>query len=360
MFKNFLRKLASGSREKTEFRAVHVLNTSVFRAPGGLERYVLESSRFAENELGIGTLHLSPAAGEPQTLELSDRLQASRALSGEEFKKLLSDGAYRVDSFHLHHSLNWNEEDFFEISEFLIERTTRSVLYVHDCHFASEAKKGNSSRFRQLFERFARIVAPSETARDFFAKAFPSLGEKIEILPHLDSSFEKVESQPDAERTCIIFSGACGTNKGIERYTELINTFGDKFRWATVGIENRFADNPHVTHKHFNFHEGENIVEILRALRPAVAYLASVVPETFSYSVHEMLVAGIPVLCTPESGNIAATVRKESCGLVFADFAELKKRLDKEGENILKPLESSSKLYRVTLNKAALRSLYTN
>lgn len=100
------------------------------------------------------------------------------------------------------------------------------------------------------------------------------------------------------------------------------------------------------------------MTHILRNLRPAVAYLASVVPETFSYTLHEMLAAGIPIICTAESGNIAAKVQELQCGRVFPDFAALQRELEDRGEELLQTLLAASKRYEVSQNTGGLRLLF--
>ena len=100
------------------------------------------------------------------------------------------------------------------------------------------------------------------------------------------------------------------------------------------------------------------MTQMLRNLRPAVAYLASVVPETFSYTLHEMLAAGIPVICTAESGNIAAKVKELQCGKVFPDFPTLLRELETRGEEELGALLAASKRYEISLNTGGLRALF--
>ncbi len=347
--------------------AVHLTNSDPYSAPGGLERYALESSRFAEEKLGIPSLILTPATAEA-------------ALAAETRK---------IHSVHLQHWMNWEPEALFRLAASLVEKTKIARAYLHDYHFVcrqhnllyndqsfcgppediatglcSSCLYGSEVgphrvRARRLLGLFPLLVSPSESAKWVFCRAFPEFRERIEVVPHLLRSEESAAPQDlSQKKICIIFSGACGYAKGIDRYKELFTALGPRFRWATVGIEDRFKDHSLVTHRHYSFHEGADIGAILEDLKPAVAFLGSIVPETFSYTMHEMLGAGIPVLTTNESGNIAVTIDNTGGGRVFEDFDALRTALKESGEKILGELAANAGRWKISRNDAGLERLY--
>ncbi|WP_152209766.1 hypothetical protein [Bifidobacterium cebidarum] len=58
-----------------------------------------------------------------------------------------------------------------------------------------------------------------------------------------------------------------------------------------------------------------------------IAFLWSTWDETYCYTFFEALEAGCYVLTNSHSGNIAASVKKYNCGLVFSSLSECKRYL---------------------------------
>ena len=344
--------------------AVHVLNTSIFRAPGGLERFVLDATQFAHDSLGIRSILISPAPDAGEMFEVFCNSIKLGSFSLPELQAMFRSRKLQIESIHVHHMMNWELSDFFSLCGSLWEHDAFKVLYIHDAFFVSRVESEGEQReaLRQalikFFRSFSQIVCPSESAKNTFCGFYPETISNARIVPHLLYRFIEVEKQELNRKIDIVFSGACGMNKGIDRYEALMKDLNSRFRFTTVGIENRFAGNPLVEHVHYSFHEGGDMTQILRNLRPAVAYLASVVPETFSYTLHEMLAAGIPVICTAESGNIAAKVKELQCGKVFPDFPTLLRELETRGEEELGALLAASKRYEISLNTGGLRALF--
>jgi glycosyltransferase involved in cell wall biosynthesis len=65
------------------------------------------------------------------------------------------------------------------------------------------------------------------------------------------------------------------------------------------------------------------MLDALRTHRIDVAFLWSVWPETFCFTLHEAMAAGCYVVTNPNSGNIQATVVQANCGKVFASEEEV-------------------------------------
>ncbi len=370
--------------------SVHLSNASMFAAPGGLERAVLEFGRFAKQDFGVSSLVVFPEGDRLRGL-LDEKLTE---LFGAEDLVALIEALKRskrlpLHSFQVQHSMNWKLAEFFQVLDSGL-RDTRSVLHIHDYHFVvlrhllrsnsgeldwpgeltrvdfgadspvKRTLKDYRNALRPYFKRFSVISAPSETARDIFLRGYGEFNSRVRVTPHRVLKELSISSAvASGKKPTVIFSGATGLNKGIEHFTALIEALGDRFDWLTVGIEDYYQAHPLVRHIDFNFHSSPPLLEILNAQRPAVAFLGSVVPETFSYTTYEMLEAGIPILTTRESGNIAAMVERTGAGLVFDSQESLKAKLMQDGEAILSSLLREAKTFEVSPNKAGWRSLCT-
>ena len=90
-----------------------------------------------------------------------------------------------------------------------------------------------------------------------------------------------------------------------------------------------------------------------------MAFQGSVVPETFSFSTHEMLEAGIPVLTTEASGNIDAVVKKLGAGKSYPSFEGMRDELSAHGETVLGELLANAHRYRCEWNREAFQKIYS-
>lgn len=335
--------------------ALHLTNTDPHAAPGGLERYVLQSARFS-TEHGFASALCFPSRKQSGSFDILLSSGESVTLTEEEFVHELDRA--ELHSFHLQHMMNWDRDQLRRICESAFKKTSITRTYIHDYFFTEVEERRSFSR--SLLPHFEMIVAPSETARNVFSRALPELSAKIEVLPHFTvQDLGPADPAPKGEKIALIFSGACGFNKGIQNYQELIAVLGERFRWVTVGIEDRFHESPLVEHRHYSFHEQMDLGAILESLKPAVAFQGSVVPETFSFSTHEMLEAGIPVLTTDASGNISATVEKLGAGKTYVSFDGMKDDLAKNGERVFAELIANAHRYRCEWNIEAFRRIYS-
>ena len=354
---------------------LHCSNANPYAAPGGLERYVIQSTRYAKSDLS-----LSPIICFPSQLSQASEYAYDLVIDGAppvtlSFKELMNEiRLLDIHSFHLQHMMNWNPAQLSELCRAAAAKTSITRAYIHDYYFllappsSQGAAPGENEILdpqerrkisSELLSNFQLIAAPSKTARDIFVQGFPEFESKVEVLPHYTiKDLGATEPAPPADKIAIIFSGACGFNKGIHNFQDLIVALSARFHWATVGIEDKFDSPGLVEHVHYNFHEAQNLREILEGLRPAVAFLGSVVPETFSFTAHEMLEAGIPILTTKASGNISALVQFTGAGRSYATYEEMKTELQEKGEEVLAEMIANAHRYQCSWNDAAFRRLY--
>lgn len=378
--------------------AVHLAHKSLNATIGGVERYIQEAMRYARDHFGVSSILIHPIVelgSQMYQVYVDEQYFTSLSLASLEwmFSFLSKHEIIQVESVTLQHAMNWNYAELIGLSGHLKRLSHRQNVLVHDyylicrqhnllwngekfcdapretvnslcgtCEFGTSVSE-HRAQMRAVLANFTSFVCPSESAKRIFCSVYPELLESCEVHPHyLLEDATKLEpgllSANAGGKVSILFLGAMGKNKGIDHFAGLLARFGKKFSWVTVGIENRFAQNPLVRHLHYNYQEGANLKEMLQALQPAFLFAGSITKETFSYTLCEALEAGIPVLTTMQSGNIADMVYQLGQGLVFENIEELVQYLDQDSSLLLKDLQHRSKPQPMRFNRDANRLMY--
>lgn len=364
--------------------AAHILHANPLAAPGGLERVLLELSRFGKQRCNTTALWLYPMAEGIAVIANEEELfRAPVEDVVELFEDLAGRGELKLSSVFLHHTMHWQRAGLLRMLG-ISSVARRSVVYIHDAHMicperaldyqgevflsppddvraalcpsciARDASSGHWRANAELLARFDRVVVPSSSARRIALSIYPELEKRLSIVPHCTLG-PSTPCPQDGERSAIVFFGATGRHKGAHLFEALVGRFRDRYRFVSVGIEERFRALGGVEHRHFNFLEHDALGEIVRDLRPAVAFLGSVIPETFSFTLHEALREGLPVVTTSQSGNIAETVQQLECGVAFSSVSELMSFF--EDEKSVRALLSTSKRFAVEPNDSSWREL---
>ena len=154
------------------------------------------------------------------------------------------------------------------------------------------------------------INAFSESSKNIFAEFYPEFANKIKVTPHsLDyikcGTIEKIPS-----KFCIgIFGLIYGADKGCNVVKNFLNYSKNKDYQIFINgdINNSckvFADNIHYMGR-YNVNKLDKIIEeqgISTVLFPSIC------PETFSYTVSELIHVGVPIACF----NLGAQAEKVS------------------------------------------------
>ncbi len=194
----------------------------------------------------------------------------------------------------------------------------------------SEVRSRQQAAFNQLFDDNAiEVVAPSGFALSLWKEKFPSEKYFSVVSPNADllwTNGETLEEEQNVLR--IAFIGYPVPHKGWAVWLKLTEAFKDHrelqfylFSSSSVRSENFKQIKVSVTNK-----DRVRMVTALREERIDVAFLWSVCPETFSFTLYESLAAGCYVLTYKNSGNIQDyLVRNPTRGLVLKDEEELLK-----------------------------------
>jgi glycosyltransferase involved in cell wall biosynthesis len=326
-------------------RQLHVMHSW----GGGLERWVQEYCRTDqahENFIlkSIGTwgafgmhLHLYRHIDDPQPLRAwrLDPPVKSTAIAHDSYRAALFDiieslGIEKVMvSSLIGHSLDVlgsGLPTFFICHEFYPFCPALNISFHGVCHDCSEDRltrctvENPHNRFflnvppsywPELRKSFADIVnrqacvliAPSNSVRDHYNELVPELGGRFAVIPHgaRAISSKALDLRYDhSTRLRILVLGILGPHKGLALLQEIMPEllkFADLF---LIGCGTEFSAPfegvAGVTL--IRQYQRRDLPDILADLAPHVGLLLSVVPETFSFTLQELLELGIPTVCT--------------------------------------------------------------
>ena len=188
------------------------------------------------------------------------------------------------------------------------------------------------AEMRHIFEEcHPTVLAPSQLALDLWRARtdLPCRDARVHWHWHLrpDSGDTGRARQRDPDRViAVAFVGVPLPSKGWGTFSALIDQRREDPRYrflhfvapgqATVpGVE--------VVPTTVTRADRRAAIDLLRQHGVDLVLVLSTWPETFSFVAYEALVAGAYLVCLPDSGNVAAAVRRTGRGRVLADEAAL-------------------------------------
>jgi FkbM family methyltransferase len=311
----------------------------------------------------------------------------------QEFMAAFGSRDIRIEAVHLHHLMGF---DLQLIDELLANIVAPKTVFIHDfytvckqwnlmkndtefcaappvgsetcrnCRYGQE-RPAHFSAYSAFFEKWnVDFITPSTLARDVWLKAFPTLVKRIKVIPHLVSreaggvcpspgaatldagklpEKQKVDSpvlSPTVDgrslkctgrRIRIAYVGYQHVIKGWEDWKRLAGALpSEDFECFILGNCGEFF--PHVQYVPVSFIEQgpDAMRQALQKNNIDLAFLWSLVPETYSFTLFEAMAAGCFILTNPYSGNIAAQVTESGRGWIAKDLQDLISSLLKTDE----------------------------
>jgi len=331
---------------------------------GGVQLKVADQQRETK-EQGQSYLHLSPFHVRT-TLDYSDQPGVMRVnldgqylgFAGDEtfltvFTTLIKNGTLR--SVELHHLMGWKMNyiakilelagdlpinfwlhDFFSICpNYTLLRNDREYCHAPDpqsnacqlCLYGS-IRPLHYQAFNDLFQRFPiRAVAPSEFALELWREKFPVVTSEGQVVPNARLEWgERSQSIKEDRPLRIAFVGYPVLHKGWQTWLNLTEKFGKDPRYKFYHFSSDWqpSTNFERVSVEVNRQNRTAMTDALRENSIDVAFLWSICPETFSFTLYESLAAGCYVITNPTSGNIQDTIfRNPQWGTVYSNETEL-------------------------------------
>ena len=200
-------------------------------------------------------------------------------------------------------------------------------------------------QFQQAIrENNVRMIAPSPSVIEGYGRFIPELREYFRLIPHGTRPLQGAPlnlTLPERSRLRLVVLGSLAPHKGGELLLEVLPDllkFADLYllgcgEWSAPFVRKGVTVFPE--------YQWEELSRQLQAINPHVGLLLSVVPETFSYTLHELLEMAIPTVAT-RIGSFADVIEDGRNGFLIDPG----------------PIHVLTKLRRLAANPAELRGVH--
>ena len=325
---------------------------------GGVQLKVADQQK-EMNELGQSYLHLSPYqvrstldfSNQPGVMMVNLDGQHLGFADDETFLAVLSTliQADALHSIELHHLMGWKLEyiarilklvgdsainfwlhDFFSICpNYPLLRNDREYCHAPDpqsnacqlCLYGS-IRPLHYQAFNDLLRQFPiHAVAPSEFALELWRDKFPLVTSAGQVVPNAKLEWgDRLQETRDNQPLRIAFVGYPVLHKGWQTWLNLTDKYGKDPRYKFYHFSSDWQPSSNFERVSVEVTRQNRtaMTDALRENRIDIAFLWSICPETFSFTLYESLAAGCTVLTNQNSGNIQAYVKEHlESGLVL-------------------------------------------
>jgi len=199
----------------------------------------------------------------------------------------------------------------------------------HPAHriFPVEQRLRVRQRYLELIERRnLTLVVPSRSTREHFQRLLPHIDPtRFVRIPHghlAELSPIPHSTEGTQGKLRIVVLGMLSVSKGLHVLTEGLERlleFAEVYLVGAKELGELFKDRPGVqVIDHYSMAE---LPGILSGIQPDVGLLLSVVPETFSYTLSELFMLGIPPVAT-RLGSFAERIHPGETGYLFEPGVE--------------------------------------
>ncbi|MBT1165157.1 hypothetical protein [Bifidobacterium felsineum] len=207
-----------------------------------------------------------------------------------------------------------------------ISRCKECKYYPHNREHYLKCRSFLHSVKRLVF----KVIAPSEIAMNNWLLGFPEYSSVASIRSHL--KIEKISSNTPIKsinkKIKIAYIGSIAPHKGFTEWCKLLDSIDlTKYEIFYFGKSKINDDRINCFTVDFQDSKKLDMASQLKKHNIDIVFLWSTWDETYCYTFFEALEAGCFVLTNSHSGNIAASVKRYDCGLVFPSLNECKEYL---------------------------------
>jgi hypothetical protein len=146
------------------------------------------------------------------------------------------------------------------------------------------------------------LIAPSPSVEENYSRALPDVAERFRVIPHgtrpplckiTETSFE------NGRRLRLLVLGSMAIHKGrllLESILPELLQLADLTLAGCFDFPEQFLSNPGI--RVIPSYTRESLCQLIQELRPDAGLLLSVVPEAFSYTLHELQSMRVPPVAT--------------------------------------------------------------
>lgn len=279
-----------------------------------------------------------------------------------EYKQMVSDivDGFGIDYIHVHHMIH----HYFDIGDIIKEKKIKATMSIHDLYpicptinmlykmekFCGNEKKKNCAeclkykvgignniinvwqeQWAELLTVFENVIVPSNNTKDLLKKYYKNIDFKV-IEHGIDLEKKDAIRKDKIVEINVAFVGIGVKHKGIEVFAEMIKKASSKYKFHLFGnceIEELKQDKKNYVYH--GYYKREDLPNLLKENNIDVVCSLSICPETYSYTLSEIIASGIPVLSF-DVGAISERIKKNKCGWIIGVTNSGKKVLDKLDE----------------------------
>ena len=317
-------------------------NNYLTETTGGVQVYIARQQKSLFSQ-GVSYLHLFPNKFNLYLLEQHSQFLIGINIDGvylgvSEVDQVLAalrqlDGL-ALESFHIHHLMGFNIHAVEQILEF---SNRQAEFWLHDffslcpsyhllrndveycgapsldsnacgiCKYGL-LRKQQLPTLQNLFAKYdLTVIAPSNFSLNLWQTKFPYQGSNSKVVPLLTIRWtEPIQVNPSRDHLSIGYIGFPLEQKGWKTWMDLTDTLraDDRYRFYHFSSVKGTPGNYKRIHVAVTPAKPTLMIDNLIKENIDVAFLWSVVPETFSFTLHESLAAGCFIVTNKKSGNI--------------------------------------------------------
>ncbi|MFF2089462.1 sulfotransferase [Paenibacillus sp. NPDC058174] len=346
--------------------ALIISHTNYLESMGGTEKYIYEqTSHLAYNDVGVIQIYpaqsysfLATKEGTYYGVVADGQFKGFHTII--DIVSWLTKLHIQLRLLYTHHLLNWQIIDYMTlyqqtknhfsfvhtlfIHDFFVLCTSYHMMYEPKTEFSvkqagdrrsciseiaaasecgQEAAICQSCRYglhlsdwrqaiQPVLDHADQIVVPSFFVKDTVSAVYSDIADKITVKGHLVFTGQSIvyKPKPSERKIRIAYLGYRMDNKGWQFWERLYKdqSLRQIYEFHHVGSQESYAD--HVIMHQYSFLKDGKMAATNLLINHEIdlVLLWSIVPESYSYTLHEAIAAGVPVLTSPKSGNIAATI----------------------------------------------------
>ena len=160
-----------------------------------------------------------------------------------------------------------------------------------------------------------KIIVFSESSRKILLSVYPELNKNIKIIPHVVSDIQKVKIKKH-DTVNILVLGEIGIIKGAEIIYNMAKLLPKDVNIINIG---EFAFKKPETKQFISTgkYDIKSLPNIVEKYQIDIAFISSIVPETFSFTTSECINMGLPVACF-NIGAQAEKIKAYNKGLIIS------------------------------------------
>jgi glycosyltransferase involved in cell wall biosynthesis len=163
------------------------------------------------------------------------------------------------------------------------------------------------------------LIAPTPSVRQHYCRLAPALFDNFQVIAHGTTRITTTPLPPPSDHAGlrIVVLGSVASHKGMAILRDVISSAPHSYEFHLVGCGDEGTQAFGSMKRVFTVPQYDwiDLPDIMRRISPDLGLLVSIVPETFSYTLQELMDMGIPPVCT-RIGSFADRIRDGENGFL--------------------------------------------